>query len=233
MASTDLLPSSALRRAAAAERRRIDRIRARLEVREQRLREQLAAITLELTGLAERARVLDMVISPAAIDEPPSTLIREAIAPANVLRGQQLRERAAEVLLARHGAGVDVHYRRWLDDVLRAGYEIVAKDPPAAFLTTASRSPLVVRGDEPGTYRLDLERAQSLRRQLAEAEAELADLAAVIAREANPASSLREHRTRLTGSLRRLEREVAEVDRVLASRDTGEDGAATRVDRAA
>jgi septal ring factor EnvC (AmiA/AmiB activator) len=229
VASTDLLPSSALRRAAAAERQRIDRIRSRLEAREQRLREQLAAIAVELTGLGERARVLDMVISPSAVDEA-STQIRAAIAPANVLRGQQLRERAAQVLLARYGAGVDVHYRRWLDDVLHAGYDIVAKDPPAAFLTTASRSPLVVRGGGPGTYRIDLDRAQSLRRQLAEAEAELADLAAVIARAPNPAPSLREHRTRLTGSLRRLEREVAEVERVLAS---GEGSAASRADRAA
>ena len=136
-----------------------------------------------------------------------------------MLKGRALRERAVAIPYARHGADRDVHYREWLDDVLGEGYDLAAKDPPAAFLTTVSRSPLVTRGAEPGTYRIDLEHARSLRRRRAEVEAELADLVGVMARDANPAASLREHRTRLTADLRRLERKTDEIDRVLARAD--------------
>lgn len=229
MAPTDLLPSTGLRRAAAAERQRIERIRLRLEAREQRLREQLDEVRAELAGLDERCQLLERVVganvTPQASAEPSGS--------GTVLRGRRLRERAAQILLTRHGANTEVHYRRWLDDVLGEGYDIVAKDPPAAFLTTASRSPLVVRGAEPGTYRVDPSRAEVLRRELAEGEAELADLAAVIAREPNPSESLREHRTRLTAALRRLERDVGEADRVLRVSDAGDAAPELRVYRAA
>ena len=228
--STDLQPSSGLRRAAASERQRIDRFQARLEAREQRLQEQLKALRAEMSALDERRRLLDQLAAPASdAAATPGSTGRSG----SVLRGRQLRERAAQILFARYGADYDVHYRRWLDDVLSAGYEVVAKDPPAAFLTTASRSPLVIRGTEPGTYRIDLTRAESLRRELSEAEAELADLASAIASDTNPSVDLREHRTRLTATTRRLERDVAEVDRVLNSAHVAETDDEIRVYRAA
>jgi len=231
MAPTDLMPSTGLRRAATAERHRIDRIRQRLEARQQRLRDQLEEVRAELAGLEERRQLLERVIgpSPAPATQPHA----EPTGGTTILRGRELRERAAQILFARHGANAEIHYRRWLDDVLSEGYDIVAKDPPAAFLTTASRSPVVVRGAEPGTYRIDIDRAEATRRALSEAEAELADLAAVIAREPNPNSSLREHRTRLTAALRRLERDAAEIDRVLTVPDPGETDDEIRVYRAA
>jgi hypothetical protein len=230
--ASDLEPSSGLRRAALAEHGRIERVRRRLEERERRLHAELDEVRSQIALLDERSALLSKVASPpaalgAAGERAP------APAPHTVLRGRELRERAARLLFERYGAGSDVHYRRWLDDVLAAGYEIVAKDPPAAFLTTASRSPLVVRGEQPGTYRIDLGRAHAVRRRLAEAEAELADLAAVIAREPNPSAELREHRTRLTATLRRLERETNEVDAVLEGSSAVAGGSQDQVPRAA
>jgi hypothetical protein len=216
MPSRDLGPSTALRRAAVSERQRIERVRGRLEAREQRLLQQLDEVRAELAAVDERSRLLAEVLGPIA-SVPAAQTHETGAAAGTVLRGKELRERAAQILFDRHGADSDVHYRRWLDDVLAAGYEIVAKDPPAAFLTTASRSPVVVRGATPGTYRIDGALADALRRELAEAEAELADLTAVIAGEPNPGEELREHRTRLTASLRRLERHVGEADRVLGA----------------
>ena len=139
-----------------------------------------------------------------------------------MLRGRQLRERATQILFERYGPGHDVHYRQLLGDVLAAGYDIVASDPPAAFLTTVSRSPLLARGAEPGTYRVDLDLVHALREQRSETAGELADVASVIARDPNPGESLREHRTRLTADLRRLERAVGEADRVLQAADSGD-----------
>ena len=232
MPSHDLGPSSALRRAAMSEHGRIERVRARLEAREQRLLEQLAEVRAELVAVGERSRLLAEVLGPVA-SVPAAEDDETGAGVGVVLRGSELRERAAQILFERYGAGRDVHYRQWLDDVLAAGCDVAAKDPPAAFLTTASRSPVVARGAEPGTYRIDPALADALRRELAEAEAELADLTAVIAREPNPGDELREHRTRLTASLRRLERAVAEAERVLGSPARAAAGAGAPMSRAA
>lgn len=153
----------------------------------------------------------------AGADEPQGETGQQS--GGNVLRGRELREAATRVLFLTRGPDREVHYREWLDEVLKAGIDIVGKDPVAAFLTNVSRSPFVVRGDEPGAYRIDSGAVAELRRELDEAEAELADVVAVIGREANPGEALREHRARLAAAVRRLEGQVAEADRVLAAGD--------------
>ena len=221
VAPTDLQPSSGLRRAAVSERRRIDRLRERLEVREQRLRAQLQDVRAELAALDERRDLIDKVIAPG---EGAGLEAGRSPGSGSALRGRQLRERATRLLFERYGPGCDVHYRQWLDDVLSAGCEVSANDAPAAFLTTVSRSPLVARGAQPGTYRIDLSLVQALRQKRTETAAELADVSAVIARDANPSASLREHRTRLTAELKRVERDLGEADRVLGGAQSGAGG---------
>lgn len=237
MAAADLRPSSRLRRAATAERQRIERARGRLIERQERLRQELARLDAETAALDERDRLLaelsnatqdaTALIAAGAVGAAADNGGERAAGPGGgqarvgkVLRGRGLREAATRILYRNHGVDREVHYRHWLDEVLQGGVEVVAKDPVAAFLTNVSRSPLVVRGDAPGTYRIDAAAAAALRRQLAEAEAELADLVNVIAHEPNPDESLREHRTRLLAAVRRLEGQVAEVDRVLAAPKT-------------
>ena len=186
----------------------------------------------ELTSVPEEASLIVMSRAPNAGTEeagastaasPAAALPRAAdgrerskAAGANVFRGRELREAATRVLFLTSGADRVVHYRNWLDEVLKAGIDVIGKDPVATFLTNVSRSPVVVRGDEPGTYRIDTAVAAETRRQLAEAEAELADIGNVIARDANPGADLREHRSRLAAAVRRLEGQVAEMDRVMA-----------------
>jgi hypothetical protein len=246
VAPSDLLPSSGLRRAATAERERIRRARERLAEREQQLHAELAAVRAEIRALDDRDRLLiNLIAAPeeaplkamsrvrhavtedvdAAITAPgrttegarsTATACGSAPSAGKVLRGRDLREAATRVLFLTRGPDREVHYREWLDEVLRAGIDVVGKDPVAAFLTNVSRSPIVVRGDEPGAYRIDSSVAAKLHRELAEAEAELADVVAVIAREPNVGTDLREHRARLSAAVRRLEGQVAEADRVMA-----------------
>ena len=233
VASADLRPSSGLRRAATSERDRIRRARERLVERKQQLEAHLAQVVDEIAALDARDRLLAELTTPAPAR--PATAASQIIdaatpedvpaahehdgappAPANVLRGRQLREAATRVLYLTHGPDHEVHYRAWLTEVLRAGIDVVGSDPAAAFLTNVARSPIVVRGEEPGTYRIDSTAAADLHRQLAEAEAELVDVVNVIARDANADESLRDHRTRLTATVRRLEGQVAEAGRVMA-----------------
>lgn len=218
--SSELGPSASLRRAAGAERERIDRVRGKLVQRRERLRDELARIEAELGLLDERTQLLDRVAGadpgPAAAGGGPRVV---AAAQQGALGGRELRETAARILLATFGVGREIHYRDWLDRVLAAGHDIAGRDPGASFLTNVSRSPVIARGEAPGTYRIDLDRIEALRAELAEKQAELSDLVGVIAREREPAAGarLRQHRTKLLAEIRRLENQVGEADRVLAA----------------
>lgn len=93
---------------------------------------------------------------------------------------------------------------------------MLGKNPAATFLSNILRSPIVAHGPQPGTYLIDDTIAARLRRELAEHHAELRDLASVIAAGDGVAPiALREHRTVLSATVRRLERDVAESDAAL------------------
>src|SRR3954447_7207147 len=51
------------------------------------------------------------------------------------LRGDRLREIAAEVLWRHRQAGDVVHYKQWIELVVADGYQIGGKNPAATFLT--------------------------------------------------------------------------------------------------
>jgi hypothetical protein len=71
------------------------------------------------------------------------------------LRGERLREIAAEVLWRHHRAGDIVHYKQWFELVVADGYRIGGKDPAATFLTQVARVESVERiGRRSGLYRL-------------------------------------------------------------------------------
>jgi hypothetical protein len=74
---------------------------------------------------------------------------------ADQLRGERLRDIAADVLWRHHSAGDVVHYKEWLELVVADGYRIGGKNPPATFLTQVARIESVERvGRRSGLYRL-------------------------------------------------------------------------------
>lgn len=71
------------------------------------------------------------------------------------LRGERLREVAAEVLWQHHRAGDIVHYKQWFDLVVAEGHRIGGKNPAATFLTQVARISTVERtGRRSGLYKL-------------------------------------------------------------------------------
>jgi hypothetical protein len=71
------------------------------------------------------------------------------------LRGERLREIAADVLWRHHRVGDVVHYKQWFDLVVADGYRIGGKNPGATFLTQVARVESVERvGRRSGLYKL-------------------------------------------------------------------------------
>lgn len=209
----ELVPSKTLKRAAHAERERLARAMARNDERQTGLRSELEALEAEYRLLEERDRLLQSVGGETVSE---SSVEGDAAAPAHeILRGAQIREQAARLFYQRHGAGKALHYRSWFELLIESGVEIAGKDPMATLLTNISRSPVVVRGAEAGTYAIDSEAPDRLRKELGEFHAELVDLAGVIARNDEPTPQLLEHRSELLSSIQRHEKLLGEADRVL------------------
>jgi predicted nuclease with TOPRIM domain len=223
-ASTSITMSRSLVRAAISDRKRIAAAKADLEDRRARTLAELRDLDARILALAERAELLDRLIGPAIEQsgEAAETL-------GEVLRGAAIRRVAVAQLYAEHGAGHPVHYRAWLASLQQRGYVVLGNVPAATFLSNIQRSPLLIRGAEPGTYLIDERIAARLREQLAEQQAELRDLDGVIAAHDGVApAQLREQRTRLTFAVRRLERQVAESDAILEPATNGALASAVR-----
>lgn len=200
-----------LQRAAEVEHRRIDAALSRVDERLEALDIERAKLRNERTRLKERQRLLEQVIDPNAGRRSP-----EERSAGIVLRGARLRTEAARVLMHHAGPGQPMHYREWYRLVWDAGFIVLGKRPDATFLTAVSRSPIVRRGDEPGTYYIDPELARALSRDLAEVQAEITDIEAVLAKALDPAPHLRQHRVKLLANRRRLESHLSEAEAVLA-----------------
>ena len=69
------------------------------------------------------------------------------------LRGERLREAAAEIVFRHFKPGERFHYRQWLELVVREGHRIGGKNPAATFLTQVARVEGVDRvGRRTGLY---------------------------------------------------------------------------------
>lgn len=210
----DLTPSKTLRRAARADRERLGRAIARNQERQEDLRAELATLESDLQLLEERDRLLEHVAG-TELEADAETDAATGAAADEVLRGAQIREQAARAFYRRHGGGEARHYRVWFDLLIGEGVEIAGKDPMATFLTNLTRSPVVVRGTEAGTYEIDADADARLRNRLGELNAELVDLARVLARDETAGSDLLAHRAALLSEIRKHERLLAEAERVL------------------
>lgn len=201
-----------LQRAARAERDKLSGLISRVQERLGALDTERETLRAELARLRDRDRVLAQIVDPEARTETEQ-------AAGVVLRGARLRQEAALVLYEHRGPRSRIHYREWYDLYRAAGFVALGKRPLAAFLTAVGRSPIVQRADddEPGIYYIEPALAKEIAEQLAEVEAELTDLNAVLVREENPSAQLRQHRVRLLAAQRRLHARLGEAEAVLGA----------------
>lgn len=216
-----LQPSRRLSEAALAERARLLRRREQLDERRAKLSSQLRQLDADRERLDARLALLDE-LAP----DPPERLLRSVGStaqkpepPRGFLRGAGIRREAVRLLAASEAPEAPIHYTDWLDQLENAGYGIDSRDPAAAFLTQISRSALVARADQPGTYMLDLEAPLRLRQRLDHLNAELLaihdgqqTLDAIV--------TTRERRDQILAEIGRTERALEEALTTLSARDT-------------
>jgi DNA repair exonuclease SbcCD ATPase subunit len=183
---------------------RLDAYRSQIERRIEALRAEFEHLKGELAWINDRTELLARLADD-----------RHAAHGTIVLQGADLREQTVIVLATRAGGDRPMHYKDWYDETLRAGFAILGRRPTATFLTAATRSPLVVRTDEPGFYRFDPDARRRLADEADKLRAELHTVDAHVEQQQQLSPVMRKHRTGLLASLRRVERQLAEADRIL------------------
>jgi uncharacterized protein (UPF0335 family) len=178
--------------------------RERLRDRQNDLRARLRDLDDELSALDKRQHDLDCVLgdepAPAAVSRP------------RLLGGAALRRHAVAHLLAT-GQHHDIHYRTWYEQLAADGLLIRGANPAATFLTNITRSPLITRGERPGTYRLKPHAAQRIDTLLVKARDRLRATTVV---DRDSSTQRLEQLRALVNRLERLQREIAECRRLAA-----------------
>jgi hypothetical protein len=190
------------------------------EQRRDALRAQLVEVDAELESYVRRTKLLEELVFVERA-EPITDVAGSRARPARrAIKGAELRRVAGRQLWASQGEQ-EVHDREWFERLIAAGYAIGGKDPLASFLTNIRDSPVVARGSRQGYYKLDPKSGGPLEQQLNEVQAELADVERSIDRayaDAEPSAgieALREHRSHLRQTAKRVEAKLDEVRYVL------------------
>jgi hypothetical protein len=207
------LPSSKrLAAAAEAERQRLER-----ELQRSLSRAASAAAELQKAvevgnEVRQRLALLDQLAGGTADVSERRSITRPEVSAANavVVRGAQIRRLAVRLLAGSPEAERPIHYVTWFEQFAESGYAIEARDPLANFLTQVTRSPLVVRATEPGTYALDFDVPRRLREELHNLHVELVNLHHG-QQTIEGIVPLREKRNELTSAITRVERELQEA----------------------
>lgn len=212
--------SPRLVRAAAAERAELARHRERLIAAQATLREELDRIEASLAEVEDRDALLVRVTGAQtealtnasagnSTNVPPAAALG-----GRLLRGPAIRRAAVQVLLNHPGRPEAMHYRKWYELLVTAGYTVAGKDPLAVFLTQLGRSPIVTRGTETGIYSLDSQAPRRLRKRLDELHAELRSLAST-PDVTGDLAAIRARRAGLTSNIARTERALEEAESLL------------------
>jgi hypothetical protein len=227
-------PSSRLLRAAVAEQTDLLRYRERLTRERARRVNELRQLDDALTATDRRLEVLAELAGAPPESDPASISACTANATAGarddtsdetpVLRGPAIRELAVRVLLDQPEAIDALHYRRWYEILVQAGFRIAGKDPVAVFLTQLSRSPLVRKTSSPGVYEVDRQAPLRIRNRLERLQAELREVT-VTAPGPVALGTVRARRHELDLAISQQERALEEALRVL---DGKRDEAAAR-----
>jgi chromosome segregation ATPase len=209
-------PSQRLQKAALAERKRLERRLGDLERNLEELRleqvrlerehkeiEGRLELLVELTGDERPKRTLEL-IPPAQDSETAPESLR------GTLRGAAIREVAVRLHASQHDPLRPIHYTDWYALFRRAGYRIEARNQLATFLTQISRSPVVAKAAQSGTYALDLGAPKRLQDRLATLHQELAALHKG-QQTIEHITSIRDRRSELGREISRVERELLEA----------------------
>ncbi|HET6505639.1 MAG TPA: hypothetical protein VFG42_02510 [Baekduia sp.] len=226
--ATSTPPHASLVRAAAAEEERVDRALQRLAHRRDTLAAELSDLETQMGELHERRRLLAMLVDgPEAAEglAASASAVPSPRAGVTAVRGRELRRVAARLLWETSGDG-EVHYREWFERLLAAGYAVGGRDPLASFLTNVRDSPAVVRGAQPGFYRLDPSRRAALAARIDEQLAIVEDLERALADaralgDDDRVETLRAERRAATAARRRLEAQAEELAAVFGEDDGG------------
>ncbi|MGH2882674.1 MAG: hypothetical protein ACRDPA_08270 [Solirubrobacteraceae bacterium] len=221
-------PSSRLLRAAQAEQADLIRHRQRLGDERSRLLDELRQLDQALAATDRRLEVIAELaggpLEAAAHDREPVPGGVDTASEAElraVLRGPAVREAVVHVLLEQPEPIEALHYRRWYELLVEAGFEVAGKDPLAVFLTQLSRSPLVRKASAPGVYEVDRQAPLRIRQWLERLQAELREVT-VAAPGPIELGAVRARRHELDVAISQQERALEEALRVLRA---GEDQA--------
>jgi hypothetical protein len=196
--------------AAEAERNHLER-----ELQRETRRAATAAAELQRAVEAghevrQRLVLLEQLTGQEPARVPRPSRLEVAAPPAGFLRGAQIRLFGVRLLAASPEAHRPIHYTNWFELLQQAGYGIDARDPLATFLTQVSRSPVVVRAGEPGTYLLDREAPLRLAEELGSLHLELSRLHDG-QQTIDGVVSIREKRLDLTTKISQVERALHEA----------------------
>jgi hypothetical protein len=204
-------PSPRLLRALKAERAALkERLRA-LERERARLRALLNQAEAEIQAVDERLVLLDR------LEGEPGTVTDRSLpsdeADRRLLAGPAIRATAVGVLRTRPEGDSPIHYRRWLQLVEQAGYEVCGQKPAATFLSQITRSPVVRRTTRSGYYELDRHAPAVIRRRIAGLRTQLGTVSAP----QDEPIDLEEVRQRRSELLREIERAERRLDEATAA----------------
>jgi hypothetical protein len=139
--------SETFRQTALAEREKLIAKYEECRGRHEQLLDEVEHVALEAERYLRTIRELGEVLEIE--DQLSLTTLNED------LRGDRLREIAADVLWRHYKAGDVVHYKDWLALVVAEGHRIGGKNSAATFLTQVAREKTVERvGRRTGLYRL-------------------------------------------------------------------------------
>jgi hypothetical protein len=139
--------SEDFRQTAVAEREKLIHMYEQCRARQERLLEEAQQAALEGERYLKTIRELGEVLEIE--DQLSITALTEE------LRGERLREIAADVLWRHFKLGDVVHYKEWLALVVAEGHRIGGKNSAATFLTQVARETTVERvGRRTGLYKL-------------------------------------------------------------------------------
>jgi IS30 family transposase len=200
-------PSARLARALDSEREKLRRSLRRLQHDRAELRARLAQIEAEIQASDERLVLLSQLRGD---DNDCHESRRSPVNESQRLTGPAIRMTAVALVRDLPQGEQALHYRRWLEMVESAGYEVGGQKPAATFLSQISRSPVVRRTTRAGHYEIDREAPARLRRRLARLREELSG-GALDRGEPIDLHGVRERRTTMLREIEKRERELEEA----------------------